>query len=196
MNPKIRYVIAFILLAGILLLARNSVVGASVPENQNEKLLQKESQVDNSVEAAEAAKPGTVKPPPGEVVITESGSYSIGGFCNYTVEFIATDISVHVSLERPLPRSLPDKVHAVRQGCRVTYYQRPSGARIDEFTSEMGKSKICFAAIPNEKTVIYFYNVYSPDPIWGPSGETLIESGAACSDAGDSGVYVGTFETP
>lgn len=194
MNQKIRYGIALILLAGILLLARNSVVGANVSWNQDENLLQKESQVKNA--AVQAARPGTVKPPPGEIVITQSGTYSIGGFCNYTVEFIATDISVHVSLERPLPRPLPDKVHAVRQGCRVTYYQRPAGTRIDEFTAAMGTSTICFAAIPNENTKIYFFNVYADEPVWGPTAETKVEDGVACSDAGKSGVYVGTFETP
>ncbi len=193
MNQKIRYGIVLILLAGILLLARNSVAGASVSWNQDEKVLQKESHVENAVQAA---KPGSVKPPPGELVITQSGTYSIGGFCNYTVEFIATDISVRVSLERPLPRPLPDKVHAVRQGCRVTYYQRPAGTRIDEFTPQMGTSRICFAAIPNENTKIYFFNVYADEPVWGPTGQTTVADGVACSDAGKSGVYVGTFETP
>jgi hypothetical protein len=192
MNQKIRYVIAFILLAGILLLARNGGVGASVSPDQNGKLLQNESHMESS---GQAAKPGTVKPPPGELVITQSGSYSIGGFCNYTVEFIATDISVHISLETPLPRPLPDKVHAVRQGCRVTYYQRPSGTRIDEFTPEMGTSTICFAAFPKQNSKIYFLNIYAPEPIWAPT-ETTVENEIACSDAGKSGVYVGTFEKP
>jgi hypothetical protein len=191
MNQKIRYIIAFMLLAGILLLAGNRVAGAGVSPDQNEELLQKQSLVDNSVQAA---RPGTVRPPPGEVIITQSGSYSIGGFCNYTVEFIATDISVHVSLERPLPRPLPDEVHAVRQGCRVTYYQRPTGTRIDEFTAEMGTSKICFFAIPDENAKVYFFNVYSPEPVWGPAAETQVEDRVVCSDAGKSGVYVGTFE--
>lgn len=193
MNEKIRYIVALSVLVGILLLARNSVVGASVSSGQNEELLQKESQVDNAVQAA---KPGTVKPPPGDVVIIHSGSYSIGGFCNFTVEFISTDISVHISLEHPLPRPLPDKVHAVRQGCRVTYYQRPAGVRIDEFTSAMGTSTICFAAFPDKNSKIYFFNVYSDEPIWGPTIETKVEKGIACSDAGKSGVYVGTFEIP
>jgi hypothetical protein len=190
MNQTIRYALAFILLAGIILLARVGVVGANVSLDQNEQL---ESQVD---EIERAANPGTVKPPPGEVVITQSGSYSIGGFCNFTVEFISTDISVHVSLERPLPRPLPDKVHAVRQGCRITYYQRPQGVRIDEFTPAMGTSSICFAAFLNQTNKIYFYNVYSPEPEWGPTAATTVEDRIACSDAGKSGVYVGTFEKP
>lgn len=143
----------------------------------------------------QAARPGTVKPPPSELVITESGSYSIGGFCNYTVEFISTDISVHVSLESPLPRPLPDKVHAVRQGCRVTYYQRPGGERIDVFTLQMGTSTICFAAFPKQNSRIYFLNIYATEPIWTPT-QTTVEDNVACSDAGKSGVYAGTFEKP
>lgn len=192
MNQKIRYGIAFVLLAGVLLLARNRVVWASVSPDRNGKLLQNESHMENS---EQAAKPGTVKPPPGELVITESGTYSIGGFCNFTIEFIATDISVHVALEHPLPRPLPDKVHAVRQGCRVTYYQRPEGERIDVFTPQMGTATICFAAFLNQENRIYFYNVYSPEPEWVPL-VTTVEDRIACSDAGKSGVYVGTFEKP
>ena len=193
MSQKMRYFVALFVLAGILLLARTQVSGAGVFRDQNENLLQKESQVNNF---AEAAKPGTVKPPPGEVVITESGTYSIGGFCTYTVEFIATDISVHVSLEHPLPRPLPDQVHAVRQGCRVTYYQRLEGTQIDVFTAELGTSTICFSAIPEKNAAIYFYNVYAADPVWGPADNTQVNNGVACSDAGKSGVYVETFMNP
>lgn len=189
MNFKIRYVIVFVLLAGILLLAGIQAAGAGVSPNDNEEQHQLQSNVSNSIDAG---KPGTINPPSAEVVITESGTYTIGGFCNYTVEFLAPDISVHVSLERPLPRPLPDKVHAVRQGCRVTYYQRPDGTRIDELTADMGTSKICFADIPNQKNTVYFLNIYSADPAWGPATGT----DAACSAAGLSGVYVGTFETP
>jgi hypothetical protein len=189
MNLKFRYGIVFILLAGILLLAGIQAAGADVAPDDNGEQLLLQSDVSNSVNAG---KPGTINPPPGEVVITESGTYNIGGFCNYTVEFLVPDISVHISLERPLPRPLPGKVHAVRQGCRVTYYQRPDGTRIDEFTAEMGTSQICFADIPKNKNTVYFLNIYSADPAWGPAKG--IED--ACSDAGLSGVYVGTFEKP
>jgi hypothetical protein len=78
----------------------------------------------------------------------------------------------------------------------VTYYQRPAGTRIDEFTPEMGTSTICFAAFPDKNSKIYFFNVYSTEPIWGPTVGTTVEDHIACSDAGKSGVYVGTFENP
>jgi hypothetical protein len=138
--------------------------------------------------------PGTVRPPPGRILITESGTYSIGGFCTYTVEFLDPGVSVLVELEQPLPRPLPDQVHAVRQGCRVTYYQ--NGEIIDEFTPALGSSSICFAATPAQNTTNYFYTVYAPSPTWSPTTDTIVESGVACSSAGPSAVYVGTFENP
>jgi hypothetical protein len=138
--------------------------------------------------------PGTVRPPPGRILITASGTYSIGGFCTYTVQFLDPGVSVLVELERPLPRPLPDQVHAVRQGCRVTYYQ--NNAIINEFTPELGSSSICFAATPAQNFTNYFYTVYAPSPAWSPTTDTIVESGVACSSAGPSAVYVGTFENP
>jgi hypothetical protein len=140
--------------------------------------------------------PGTVRPPPRRILITASGTYSIGGFCTYTVEFsdLAPGVSVLVELERPLPRPLPDQVHAVRQGCRVTYYQ--DGDIIDEFMPELGSSSICFAATPAQNFTNYFYTIYAPNPAWSPTSDTIVESGVACSSAGPSAVYVGTFENP
>jgi hypothetical protein len=138
--------------------------------------------------------PGTVRPPPSRILITVSGTYSIGGFCTYTVQFLDPGVSVLVELERPLPRPLPDQVHAVRQGCRVTYYQ--NDAIINEFTPELGASSICFAATPAQNFTNYFYTVYAPNPAWSPTTDTIVESGVACSSAGPSAVYVGTFENP
>lgn len=189
MNLKIRYGIVLILLAGILLMAGIQAAGAGVSPDSSGEQLPLQSNVSDS---RDAGKPGTINPPSQELVITESGTYTLGGFCSYTVEFLAPDISVHLSLERPLPRPLPDKVHAVRQGCRVTYHQRPDGTLIDEFTAEMGTARICFAEIPNQKSTVYFLNMYSPNAVWGPAGDLDV----ACSGADLSGVYVGTFETP
>lgn len=139
---------------------------------------------------------GTVKPPPGAITITKSGTYNVGGFCNYTVEFAAPNpgISVRVALERPLPRSLPDGVHKVRQGCRVTYSQ--NGQRIEEFTDAMGTSQICFAPTPGQEMTIYYYNVYDASPEWQPVAETTMVKGLVCSPADPSAVYVATFQTP
>ena len=141
-------------------------------------------------------KPGTVKPPPDAITITKSGTYNVGGFCNYTVAFVEPNpgISVRVALERPLPRSLPDGVHKVRQGCRVTYYQ--GGQRIDEFTDAMGTSQICFAPTPGKEMTIYYYNVYDASPQWRPVAATTVVNGLVCSPADPSAVYVATLKPP
>lgn len=139
---------------------------------------------------------GTVKPPPGSITVTQSGTYNVGGFCRYTVEFLDPNagISVRVWLERPLPRSLPDGVHKARQGCRVTYFQ--GSQRIGEFTDAMGTSKICFAPIAGKEMTIYYYNVYDTSPEWRPVAATAVENGLVCSPADPSAVYVATFRTP
>lgn len=190
MNKYIRVLVVIFLILGVILLAKNNAAWAS-PASDVEPSSRAE---DQSSVSADKSDPGSVKPPPRFVFITESGTYSIGGFCTYTVEFLEPGVSVRVALERPLPRPLPDGVHKVRQGCRVTYYLH--GQRIDEFTPELGSSQICFAVTPQKDNKVYFYTVYSSAPVWGPTSETNVETGSACSAAGPSAVYVGTFQNP
>jgi hypothetical protein len=193
MKQIIRYVIVVLVLAGILLLARNTIASARfAPEEGAPPAYQDSGQGGNP------NQPGTVRPPPDTIVVTGSGTYSIGGFCNYTVEFTAdyseTGISVHISRETPLPVRLPDGVHRVRQGCRVMYYQ--NGQPLDEFTDPMGTSKVCFAAIPGHETKIYFYDLAAEEPAWAPVPESTVEDGVVCSEAEQTAIYVATFTTP
>lgn len=193
MKQIIRYAIVLIVLVSIIFLARNAALGAGIPSGDEARAAW--SGVELAGDPAKD-KPGTVKPPPGSILITESGTYSVGGFCNYTVQFLDpdADITVRVALERPLPRPLPDGVHKTRQGCRVTYFQNDD--RIGEFTDQMGTSKICFAPVPGQEMTIHYYNVYDANPVWRPVAETTIENGLVCSPADPSAVYVATFETP
>ena len=52
------------------------------------------------------------------------------------------------AIARPLPRHLPKGVHAVQQGCRVTYFE--SKRLIDELTPADGKRKDLFCGDPQE----------------------------------------------
>ncbi len=192
--------IALLLVLGVLFLAQSRVAWANNLSGQD-------SQVENNEEQSVVAgqdndngddddededdDDGTVKPPRKIVVIKKSGKYSIGGFCTMTVELKADDVMAVAYIERPLPRRLPEGVHAVRQGCRVTYYE--SKTRIDELTPELGSAKICFAATPKKEMTLYFYDVYAATPIW-TALETKVEKGIACADGNGSGIYIATFK--
>ncbi|MDD2923361.1 MAG: hypothetical protein PHQ36_13840, partial [Anaerolineales bacterium] len=76
-------------------------------------------------------------------------------------------------------------------GCHVFHYK--NSQLVDEVTTDEGKWEICFAAIPDKKTTIYFY--YSDNDLarvtskWTPL-ETRIENGTACAALTDyTGVY-------
>ena len=136
---------------------------------------------------------GTVKPPPHQVIIPVTGEYSVGGFCTLSVTFNDPKIKLDASLKTPLPRDLPDKVHKVRQGCLLTYYS--SNQRLNDLSANSGSATICFAAIPQQQTVVYFHNTYALNPTW-VALETTIQNGIACAAAPQSGVYIATFQKP
>ena len=135
---------------------------------------------------------GTVKPPPKEILIPVTGEYSVGGFCTLSPILNDPKINLTASIVTPLPRELPDKVHKVRQGCLLTYYN--GSERIDVLAPASGTNTICFAATPQKQMTIYFYNLYATAPVWAPL-ETTVENGIACTEANQSGVYVASFQT-
>jgi hypothetical protein len=190
MNQRFRIIIVVILLLSVLLLAGNQVAWAGKPSNQV-------SQVDNNQQQSIVAdrddnnEDGTVKPPPKEIVITKSGTYSVGGFCTITITLNSPDVMAVVHIERPLPRGLPDNFQRIRQGCHVTYYQ--SGKRLNELTPNLGSTTICFAAIPKKQMKLYFYNIHSKKPTWSPL-KTTVNDGVACGAGNSSGIYVGTYK--
>jgi len=159
----------------------------------------------------DASEEGTVKPPPRAVVIAQSGSYSIGGFCTVTVEFLSEDVLAVVFIERPLPRPLPDGVHKVAQACRVTYYKSDvflyqlfpgiflqhmtPDVYLEQLPPEDGSATICFAAMPQKQMSVHFYNTYAAAPVWAPLLTTVGDEGA-CADGSRSGTYVATFPGP
>jgi len=130
---------------------------------------------------------GTVRPPSSSVTITQSGSYAIGGVCSIIVEYFVDGLTDVVHVEENIEVSynvpFPDNEGLIYlPGCHVFHYR--TGDMVEEVTQKEGKWMICFAAIPNRETTIYFYYAdddFSPvKSVWGPL-ETTVGNGLACA---------------
>ena len=204
MYKFIRVMIAISLVLGIVLLAQDQVAWAN---HSAAPSLSAENQEMQSVAPAPGDEDcekdkgkdkdkckGTVKPPnPRDLIIPVTGDYSVGGFCTLTIELKDPEITLDASIETPLPGELPDEVQKIRQGCLLTYYS--SNQRINELTPELGNTTICFAGIPSKQMLLYFYDIYSPNPEWVPL-QTNDQGGIVCASGNLSGVYVATFQQP
>lgn len=192
MNKAGRFTIALLLLLGILILAQGRVAWADHLFEQD-FLAQTNEVQSEAVAQDELERRGTVNPPPPDISITESGRNSVGGFCTLTLTFYVDGVRAKAYVERPLLAALPTGLHAVQQGCRVTFYA--SDLRMDELPAEMGSATICFAATPEKQMVLYFYNVYAEPATW-TAANTTVENGIACAEGNRSGTYVATFKLP
>ncbi|MBI3162989.1 MAG: hypothetical protein HYZ23_10780 [Chloroflexi bacterium] len=145
---------------------------------------------------------GTVVTPPTSALITESGTYSAGGICTLEVEYFLKNLSNDLHVEENIDVSqnvpFPDNEGLLYlPGCHVFHYVDNALVKDVNTTTEQGKWKICFAAIPGKKTTIYFYYARDdkPDsalPDWTPL-ETTIENGMACAPLTEhTGVYAPT----
>ena len=203
MHKIIRFGIAIILVLGIVLLAhqppaeaaRSSVPGISAAQGrQPAQSADKNDDCEKDKKGKDKDKcKGTVKAPPGTVLIPVTGEYSVGGFCTLRVDLQDTAITLDARLITPLPDGLPDTVQKIRQGCLLTYAR--ANEVLFELTPEFGRTTICFAALPNQQMTVYFHNTLSPDPAWVPL-ETTVQAGVACAPAHASGTYVATFLKP
>lgn len=188
-KPILRFGILAVLLIAILVLARGRITGP-IPNTNNQPTPMSPTQ--QPISPSEG-KPGTIKPPPQSVVITTSGVYSVGGFCTVNIEILSNTLTAQASVIHPLPRPLPKEVYAVKQGCSLIYYDNQ--VPVEVLSEGMAKTTICFAALPNKKMVVYFYNSLAATPVWAML-ETTVENGIACANANSSGIYVATFQNP
>ena len=184
MHRSLRWGIAILLVCSIAFLARQQA-GAAQPLGQSRTIRQDFRQA-----AAAASDKGTVKPPPGTVLIPVTGDYSVGGFCVLNVALTDAAFQLDARLATPLPAGLPDSAQKIRQGCLLTYFR--SGERALSLPAESGSTTICFAALPQKQMSVYFHNTYDADPTWVPL-ETTVNAGIACAPANESGTYVATF---
>lgn len=202
MNRKILFWVAAILLLGIIFLAysQRAQANRSTDESPSAEQLDRQSlaaDVDDDECKDKKGKDkkkckGTVKPPSRDIIIPVTGEYSVGGFCTLSVEFNDPTITLNATIETPLPGELPKDVQKIRQGCLLAYHL--SNDPIGELP-DGSVSTICFAAIPNQEMVLYFYDLDAPSPEWMPL-ETTTEAGISCAAANASGVYVATFKKP
>ena len=145
---------------------------------------------------------GSVVTPPTSTIISQSGAYSAGGICTLYVEYFVPDLAneLHVEDDIEISQNVPypdNEGLLYLPGCHVFHYVKSNLVKDVNVTTEQGEWKICFAAIPDKKTTIYFY--YAKDelpesalPDWKPL-ETTIENGMACAPFTEhTGVYAPT----
>jgi len=145
---------------------------------------------------------GTVRPPsPRDTgMITKSGTYNGGGVCSLQVEYFELNLSnvLHVEEDTEISANVPFPDNAgllYLPGCHVFHYKLDK--LVTDVTTKQGKWKICFAAVPNKETTIYFYYANDDTPrgvksAWAPL-ETTIEGGMACAPLTNyTGVYAPT----
>lgn len=153
----------------------------------------------------EALGNGSIVPPPASTWITESGTYSVGGICTFTVlynePYQTNDIHVADALRHdrdPIDDYNYEEHDEFPEGegllylpgCHVLHYDRGEITHWEKYVDQ-GDWKICFAAYPDKQMTIYLYlgDLTDQESSWRPL-ETTIENGQACAHAFFTGVYV------
>jgi hypothetical protein len=137
---------------------------------------------------------GSVITPPSDITITASGTYSAGGLCSATVKYYIPQLGDNLHVEFPTEDThnipFPDNKDLLYlPGCHFLHYRE--GEIKPLMTRDEGEWQICFSAIPNKETTIYYYrdDNTSINPPWVPL-ETTTEKGLACAPLADfSAVY-------
>lgn len=128
--------------------------------------------------------------------ITKPGTYGAGGICEMTVDYyvpnLGNELHVEENVEISANAPFPDGEGLLYlPGCHVYHYK--TDEIVDQVTTDEGLWEICFAAIPNKETTIYFYysdsDVERVTSIWRPL-ETRVDGGSACARVTNfTGVY-------
>ena len=150
-----------------------------------------------AAQAATFTKAGTVMvSASSSVLITEPGTYGAGGICELKVDYfipnLANELHVEDDVEISAQVPFPDDAGLLYlPGCHVFHYK--TSKLVDEVTSDEGLWEICFAAIPNKQTTIYFYyaddDAHRVTSLWTPLN-TTVNGGTACAPTTDfTGVY-------
>jgi len=169
------------------------------------------SDVDEVLEAADGGEDsgdssgdGSVVPPPPLTTITESGTYSVGGICTFTVlyhePYQTNDIHVTDSLiyeDYPIDYDYSENDEFLENegmlyypGCHVLHYKNGEITHWEKGVDQ-GDWEICFSAQPGKEMTIYYYlgDLENQASSWKPL-ETTVEAGEACAPAFYTGVYV------
>jgi len=127
-----------------------------------------------------------------ETVITQSGSYTIGGLCQFNVVYTGSGASAKVAIDVPaedsraVPNSSSDQLYLA--GCHVIHYTL--GQVVREMSPAYGSWEICFGDRLDRNLTIYYYldNPENGSAVWLPL-TTTVKNGSACAPANFTGVY-------
>jgi hypothetical protein len=130
---------------------------------------------------------------PMSIIVTGSGSYLIGGVCQFETTYTATDLKNQVDAEVPVADSkqvpFGGTGHLYYPGCHVVHYK--ADQIVDQAKSEDGNWKVCFAKRPDVSLTVYYYldNPPSGTPAWSAL-PTTVEGDYSCAPALYTGVYM------
>jgi len=161
MKTGVRYTLIVLFVVFVLVLAQN---GAAWADPKAPSAAPGESGRSSPVEAAKD-KGGTVKPPPNHIIITQPGTYSVGG-CLIHVVNLEPGITLRVDF---IPgfhhgRRMDNDHPRFRSGtCRVTYYE--NGKKIDGIQDpEQGTVYACFGATRQPPGTVHEWD--PGDKVW------------------------------
>ena len=146
---------------------------------------------------------GSVRTPPDEIKVTESGTYAAGGICLIRAKYFVTGLSDTVQVEYPTrhytedTKTIPFSEYTNGDqfffpGCHVIHYKDLKvQTQVNKTDQKDGEWEICFAAIPGKTMTIYYYDDNLTDMVapWNPL-VTTTSNGMSCADlANFSAVY-------
>jgi hypothetical protein len=136
--------------------------------------------------------PSGAAQPLSEITVTASGSYTIGGLCEFNVVYTGSEASAKVAVDVPaqvsrkVPFSYDDQLYLA--GCHVVHSVTNVVTR--EMSPTYGSWEVCFGDRPDEQLTIYYYldNPETGSAVW-QSLTTTVKDGFACAPAIYTGVY-------
>jgi len=184
MNKYIRAILAVVVLAGIVLLGRSGMAWAGTPPFASRAVPQSQGL---PAAANAAAEPGSVRPPPIEVVIpgiAVMGDYSVGGICTVHVLQPLLDVSLTADLHPfdALGEYPQEDIGRYLGGvCHLTYLK--DGVEIPSLPAG-GDVHVCFAAIPSIAGDLHVFDGAAYHQL-----DTWAEGGLLCADVPETGFY-------
>jgi len=143
-------------------------------------------------------QPSGAAVPSAEITITETGSYYVGGLCQFNVLYTGSGASSTAAVDVPadesrkVPHDFEDDLYLA--GCHIVHYTLESATGQKQVTREMsptyGSWEVCFGDRPDVELTIFYYldDPENGEPIWQPL-VTTYKDGLSCAPAMYSGVY-------
>jgi hypothetical protein len=143
-------------------------------------------------------QPSGAAQPLSKITITESGSYTIGGLCQFNVVYTGSGASADVAVDVPaeISRKVPFSYEGVLYlaGCHIVHYTLDMATGKNKVIREMspayGSWEVCFGDRPDEQLTIYYYldDPETGSAVWQPL-ITTVKDGFICAPANYTGVY-------